>query len=66
VIIKSRLTCSAGITVGLINDIPTCQDLVARIVGDAETEIRRVSSCIAPEGGQEAWQKAASSRESKL
>lgn len=48
---------SAGITVGLIDDIPTCEDLVAKIVGDAEKEIRRVGSMVVP---------AATTRESKL
>ena len=27
---------SAGMVVGLINDIPTCAELVSRIVGEAE------------------------------
>jgi nitronate monooxygenase len=31
---------SAGQTQGLIHDIPTCKDLVARIVSEAETIIR--------------------------
>ncbi|KAI9479539.1 2-nitropropane dioxygenase [Zychaea mexicana] len=31
---------SAGQAVGLINDIPTCEELVSRIAGDAETIIR--------------------------
>jgi nitronate monooxygenase len=31
----------AGMVQGLIHDIPTCAELVARIVGDAETIIRR-------------------------
>jgi nitronate monooxygenase len=31
---------SAGMVQGLINDIPTCKDLVERIVREAETLIR--------------------------
>lgn len=31
---------SAGMVMGLIHDVPTCQDLVSRIVGDAEEIIK--------------------------
>jgi nitronate monooxygenase len=31
---------TAGMVMGLIHDIPTCHDLVARIVADAEAIIR--------------------------
>ena len=38
-----KLKSSAGISIGLKDDIPTCQDLVARIVREAEAEINRMS-----------------------
>ncbi|MFM5916822.1 MAG: nitronate monooxygenase, partial [Novosphingobium sp.] len=39
---------SAGMIQGLIHDIPTCQELVTRIVADAETIIRqRLSGMLA-------------------
>jgi nitronate monooxygenase len=39
---------SAGTCMGLINDIPTCKQLVERIVGEAEQMIRdRLSKAIA-------------------
>ena len=39
---------SAGQVVGLINDIPTCQDLVQRMVAEAEELIqKRLTSCVA-------------------
>lgn len=56
----------AGITIGLINDIPSCEELVPRIVKDAEDIIRSVNATISIDGGEEAWDKVAGSRESKL
>lgn len=56
----------AGITVGLINDIPTCGELVPRMVKEAETVIRAVNACISVDGGQEAWDKVSEGRQSKL
>ena len=39
---------SAGTCMGLIKDIPTCKELVERIVGEAEEMIRgRLSKAIA-------------------
>jgi nitronate monooxygenase len=39
---------SAGTVMGLIQDIPTCKELVERIVGEAEQMIRvRLSGAIA-------------------
>ncbi|ORZ15245.1 2-nitropropane dioxygenase [Absidia repens] len=41
---------TAGQVMGLINDIPTCQDLIARIVKDAETIItQRLNSLVVPQ-----------------
>lgn len=60
----TKLTNRAGITVGLINDIPTCEELVPRIVREAEEIIRGVSASISIDGEQEAWDKV--TRESKL
>ncbi|WWC71507.1 uncharacterized protein I206_105465 [Kwoniella pini CBS 10737] len=37
---------SAGIAVGLINDIPTCHDLVRKIDGDASNIIKRMNSFV--------------------
>jgi len=37
---------SCGQSVGLINDIPTCKDLIERIVGEAEAQISLASSRI--------------------
>lgn len=37
---------SAGISVGLIDDIPTCEELVDRIVREAEETIGSMASCI--------------------
>jgi len=36
-----RGTWSAGMVIGLINDIPTCKDLIERIVNDAEEIIKQ-------------------------
>jgi len=36
-----RGTWSAGLVIGLINDIPTCKDLIERIVNDAEEIIKQ-------------------------
>src|SRR5471032_1404497 len=39
---------SAGTCMGLINDIPTCKELIERIVGEAEAMIRgRLAKAIA-------------------
>lgn len=59
---------SAGIAVGLINDIPTCEALVARIGGEAEGIIGGLSGMIS--GGSsknedEAWERN-KTRQSKL
>lgn len=56
----------AGISIGLIDDIPTCEDLVARIVREAEAEIGRMSGMIAMSGGDEAWERSQRTREAKL
>jgi hypothetical protein len=48
-----------------VNDIPTCGELVPRIVREAEEIIRGVSASISIDGGEEAWGKVAT-RESKL
>lgn len=53
----SELMNRAGITVGLINDIPTCEELVSRMTDGAEAEIKRLGSLVGP---------AAPKRESKL
>lgn len=53
---------SAGITVGLIKDIPSCEVLVTRMVHEAETEINRLGSLIGSEPGSAGKTK----RESKL
>ncbi|WVW85555.1 hypothetical protein I302_107593 [Kwoniella bestiolae CBS 10118] len=41
---------SAGIAVGLINDIPTCKDLVVKIDGDASDIIRGMNQLIVADG----------------
>lgn len=51
---------------GLIDDIPTCETLVTRMVKEAEDIIRGITVSIGIDGGQETWDKVASSRESKL
>lgn len=35
---------SAGVTIGLINDIPTCEELVSRIEKEAEEVIDKMAS----------------------
>lgn len=60
------MPCSAGLVIGLINDIPTCQDLVARIVKEAEGVVQSLHSRIRITSGEEAWDRAASGRMSKL
>jgi len=50
----------------LIDDIPTCQDLVARIVSEAETEINRMSGLMSGAGADEAWERSQRTREAKL
>jgi nitronate monooxygenase len=32
---------SAGMVIGLIDDIPTCDDLIRRMVADCRTHLRR-------------------------
>lgn len=39
---------SAGITLGLINDIPTCKELLDRMEREAEEIISRMSSLVTP------------------
>lgn len=56
----------AGISIGLIDDIPTCAVLVARITQEAETEINRMSGLIDVAGAEEAWDRSQRTRESKL
>lgn len=41
---------TAGQVIGLINDIPTCKDLVARIEKEAETTLQERLSCVVPQG----------------
>lgn len=50
---------SAGISVGLIKDVPTCQDLVDTIERDATQRIERLSSLV---GGQKSAQQAREAR----
>lgn len=57
---------SAGISVGLIDDIPTCKDLVRRISADAEEVISGLSSSMTSTVQDEAWNRNAGARESKL
>ncbi|SYW77907.1 related to 2-Nitropropane dioxygenase [Ustilago bromivora] len=45
---------SAGITIGLIHDIPSCKDLCANIERDAEKHINRLSSIVAQKGSSSA------------
>lgn len=59
-------TGSAGISIGLIDDIPTCEVLVARIVQEAEMEINRMSGLLNVSGAEEAWDRSRLKRESKL
>jgi hypothetical protein len=47
----------AGISVGLIDDIPTCDALCARITREAEQAIQGMSAMISIEGGDEVWEK---------
>jgi len=61
-----RLTHRAGISIGLIDDIPTCQDLVARIVREAEAEINRMSGLMSVAGADEAWERSQRTRQAKL
>lgn len=56
----------AGIVLGLIDDIPTCEVLVARIVREAEEVVQGLTGKIRVTAGQEAWDRAASGRVSKL
>ncbi|KAK4687991.1 NADH:quinone reductase (non-electrogenic), partial [Tremellales sp. Uapishka_1] len=56
---------SAGISVGLIDDIPTCEELVQRMGREAEDIITGLNSHISLEGGDEVWSKGRE-RESKL
>ena len=65
-IVNQRLTTRAGISIGLIDDIPTCQDLVARIVREAETEINRMSGLMNVAGADEAWERSQRTRQAKL
>lgn len=57
---------SAGISIGLIDDIPTCEVLVARIVSEAESEINRMSGLMRVAGADEAWKRSQRTREAKL
>jgi hypothetical protein len=57
---------SAGISIGLIDDIPTCEVLVARIVREAEAEINRMSGMMSVAGADEAWERSQRTREAKL
>jgi hypothetical protein len=61
-----NLTSRAGISIGLIDDIPTCQNLVARIVREAEAEINRMSGLMQIAGADEAWERSQRTREAKL
>jgi hypothetical protein len=61
-----RLIRRAGISIGLIDDIPTCQDLVARIVSEAEAEINRMSGLMSVAGANEAWERSQRTRQAKL
>lgn len=36
---------------GLINDIPTCEDLLKRIESEAESAINRISALVVPKAG---------------
>jgi hypothetical protein len=56
--------CSAGITVGLIDDIPTCQELVQRMGMEAEGIIKSLVAKVVPDSGEQVW--ADEKRESKL
>jgi hypothetical protein len=64
-LIEDDLIHRAGITVGLINDIPSCGELVPRMVKEAENIIQGVAATFSIDGGEEAWDKVAG-RESKL
>ena len=57
---------SAGISIGLIDDIPTCEVLVARIVSEAEAEINKMSGMMSVSGADEAWDRSQRTREAKL
>ncbi|RXK35068.1 2-nitropropane dioxygenase [Tremella mesenterica] len=57
---------SAGISMGLIYDIPTCDVLVSRMVREAEEIIGNMRGMIQIEGGEEAWNRGKSIRQSKL
>lgn len=57
---------SAGISIGLIDDIPTCEVLVARIVNEAEAEINKMSGMMNVSGADEAWERSQRTREAKL
>jgi hypothetical protein len=54
----------AGITIGLINDIPTCEVLVNRITSEAEEAIQKMHGMISIENGEAVWQR--SQRQAKL
>lgn len=43
---------TAGLTVGLIQDIPTCKDLVARMEREAEEVITHTASLLTPRGAK--------------
>jgi hypothetical protein len=58
--------CRAGISIGLIDDIPTCEVLVARIVSEAEAEISKMSGMVSVSGADEAWERSQRAREAKL
>uniref|UniRef100_V5GPP9 Nitronate monooxygenase n=2 Tax=Kalmanozyma brasiliensis (strain GHG001) TaxID=1365824 RepID=V5GPP9_KALBG len=49
---------SAGITVGLIHDIPSCKELCANIERDAVKHIERLSSIVAHKGSATAGREA--------
>lgn len=56
---------SAGISIGLIDDIPTCDELVSRITREAEVAIQGMNGMISVQGGEEAWERSRT-REAKL
>jgi hypothetical protein len=58
--------CRAGISIGLIDDIPTCDVLIGRIVKEAEAEIDKMRGMISVSGADEAWEESQRTREAKL
>jgi nitronate monooxygenase len=36
---------SAGMVIGLIKDVPTCAELIDRIVSECRAHLRRASAC---------------------